>query len=210
MAVSLLLIPQRLSIRRTDGKNRRKWNRQDHHEEESARSRNRGEEYRHDGRQGRIEAHGNEARGISNRPQSHDLEVIPMVGTPGATQWDFLIWLGSTALPQVTGPIDNRLSAIESKLEALLATEAQYLEQITRLEAATTKSGEASTAIGVNLKALVEVIKNSGMTAEKEAEVLARITALAGNAEQNAAALDAMAKDPNNTVPVEPPPPLPA
>jgi hypothetical protein len=120
MAVSLLLIQQRFSIRRTDGKDRRKWNRQDHHEEESARSRNRGEEYRHDGRQGRIEAHGNEARGISNRPQSHDLEVIP---TMTDEQWLRLVDAQSAALDATLGA--NRV------LVMVLSVAAALSEQLT-------------------------------------------------------------------------------
>lgn len=88
----------------------------------------------------------------------------------------------------------------------IMADQAQFEVALNRIEAATNKGAEASTAIGTRIGKLEDAIKNAGLTKEQEQALLAQTQGLAGSAEALATALTAMGKDPANPVPIDPDP----
>lgn len=72
-----------------------------------------------------------------------------------------------------------------------MATQAEFAAAFERVNAATT-------AIATLLRELRDALASGGLTAEQEAEQLAKLG-------QVADALDAMAQNPTNPVPIEPP-----
>ena len=101
-----------------------------------------------------------------------------------------------------------KLDLIINKLNKIMATQTQFQEALARVEAATTAGGVALTAIGARITALEEAIKNAGLPAEVEEQLLGQLSGVGANAEALAAALTAMGS-PTDPIPVPVPDPVP-
>jgi septal ring factor EnvC (AmiA/AmiB activator) len=99
------------------------------------------------------------------------------------------------------------IASINQKLEEIMANQQDFQNALARVEAATTAGAATATAIKDRITALEDAIRNAGLSADQEANLLAQIEGVATNAEALAAALQPMGQ-PNNPVPVEPPAPL--
>lgn len=84
----------------------------------------------------------------------------------------------------------------------------QWQDVLAKIDAATTKGSQASTAIANRITALEDAIKNAGLDAETEALLLSQTEGLVLNAETLATALEAMGKTPETPVPTDPPAPV--
>jgi methyl-accepting chemotaxis protein len=80
-----------------------------------------------------------------------------------------------------------------------------HLDALQKIDAATTTAAGEVTRIGERITSLEETIKNMGLTAEQESQLLTQTQGVADRAEQVANALKEMGKTPENPVPVEPP-----
>jgi hypothetical protein len=87
---------------------------------------------------------------------------------------------------------EQALKPINLKLEAIMATQAEFTAAFERLNTATSN-------IAAVLNALRDQIAGLGLDATVEADILNKLGAAAG-------ALEAMAQSPTDPVPVEPPP----
>lgn len=123
----------------------------------------------------------------------------------------------------VFGEMNQRLTRIESTLrdinvnqlptliqqgENIMATQEQINAALSRLNVATNSIGAGLTAVGAKIEELRTQISNAGLSAEAEAAALATLDSIGANLEASAASLNAMAQDPANPVPVEPPAPI--
>ncbi len=97
--------------------------------------------------------------------------------------------------------IQTRLMKIETKLETINMTQEQAVAAIAALNEATTKAGAAVTAISGRISGLEEKIKNMGLDAAQEAELIAAVQAASGSTSALADSLNAMAQDAVNPVP---------
>lgn len=75
----------------------------------------------------------------------------------------------------VLSRIDSQLGEIRKTLENVMATQAEFQTKIDNINANTTASAAAAQSIKTTLESLREEIKNSGLTQEQEATLLAAL-----------------------------------
>lgn len=79
-----------------------------------------------------------------------------------------------------------------------------HTEALNKIDAATSKAATEVTRLGERFTSMEETIKNMGLTAEQESQLLAQTQGVAERATQIADALEQMGKSPETPVPVEP------
>lgn len=106
-----------------------------------------------------------------------------------------------------TEKILEKLDLLNTKIEQIMAdTKAQFDALFARFDAATTQVGAAVTAIGARITGLEETVKNLGLPADQEADILAHTEGIVSSTEALATALTAMGKTPDVPVPPVPEP----
>lgn len=85
------------------------------------------------------------------------------------------------------------LQQIKGDLQTIMATQAEFEAQLSRIDASTTASAAAAAAIKANMEALKTEIANAGLTKDQEASLLAKVSASGDTAEALSAFLTAIA-----------------
>jgi hypothetical protein len=100
--------------------------------------------------------------------------------------------------------ISKDLKLIYKQNQKIMADLQLHLDALKKIDDATTAAGAEVTRIGERITALEEAIKNAGLNAEQEAQLLAHTQGIGDKAVALADALTQMGKTPENPVPVEP------
>jgi hypothetical protein len=101
----------------------------------------------------------------------------------------------------------EKLHLLNTKIDQSMAdTKAQFDALFARFDAATTQVGLAVTAIGTRITSLEDAVKNLGLPADQEAEILTHTEGIVSSTEALATALTAMGKTPDVPVPPVPEP----
>jgi hypothetical protein len=80
-----------------------------------------------------------------------------------------------------------------------------HLDALQKIDNATNVAANEVTRIGQRITSMEETIRNMGLTADQESQLLTHTQGIGDRAEQVANALTQMGKTPENPVPVEPP-----
>lgn len=104
--------------------------------------------------------------------------------------------------------LQQSLQRIEGKVNQIMATEAQFQDKLDQINANTTASAAAAQSIKTTLEDLRDQIKNSGLTAEQEAALLAKLDGPIATSAALKTFLEATAAGPV-TIPEPPPVELP-
>lgn len=87
-------------------------------------------------------------------------------------------------------------------------TQADFDAVLAKLDAASTKAGQAATAIQTRIDNLETAIHNAGLSADQEQALLSHLSGVSDNLGTLADSLTQLGTEPTNPVPVEPPPPV--
>jgi paraquat-inducible protein B len=103
-----------------------------------------------------------------------------------------------------SNPNSEQLNLIIQKLDQVMANQKEFQEAFKAVDDATSRIATNLAGVAQRISGFEERIKQLGLDASVEDEVLSRIRGLGPALEQTAASLDAMAKDTSNPVPVDP------
>jgi predicted nucleic acid-binding Zn-ribbon protein len=108
-------------------------------------------------------------------------------------------------LHEVLIEISKDIKLIYKQNQKIMEKLELHLAALQKIDDATTAAGAEVTRIGDRITALEQAIKDAGLTADQENQLLAHTQGIGDRAVALASALTQMGKTPENPVPVEPP-----